>query len=162
MKRQIIYEKLFNFSRWFILVKVITIHQVKRLPTALVSILIPEFGYTTISLDYSSLPWNMYLKRWFYLDFVGAKYFVTNCCAVGGNILYAKANTFWIFQTPKNMAEFLTSSQEVRLIDGGQRESHLLFTCQTVCKAINVFSVCPMVSPCSIATSPDLLWRKIT
>lgn len=70
MKWQIIYEKLFSFSRWFILAQVITIHQVKSLPTALISILIPQFGYTTISLDYSALPWAIYMKSGFYLDFI--------------------------------------------------------------------------------------------
>lgn len=42
-------------------VNVITIHQVKSLPPAVVSNLIPEFEYTTIFLDYSSLALNMSL-----------------------------------------------------------------------------------------------------
>lgn len=78
MKWQIIYEQLFSFSRWFILAQVITIHQVKSLPTALISILIPQFGYTTISLDYSALPWDIYMKSGFYLDFIfGVNYFLS-------------------------------------------------------------------------------------
>lgn len=131
MKRQIIYEKLFNVSRWFILVQVITIHQVKSLPSAQVSILIPEFGYTTISLDYSALPWNMYQKRWFYLVFVWVNYtFLQSAAPL--KITYCMHSKLLNVSKSQsqNLAEFLTSSQKVALIDHGQRGSHLLFTCQ--------------------------------
>lgn len=87
MKRKLIYEKPFNFIIWFIRMRVITIHQVKSLPTASVSILISEFGYATISLDYSTLPWNMDLKMCLFLCCY-SNYFV-KCCAVGGNTLNA-------------------------------------------------------------------------
>lgn len=126
MKRQIIYEKLFNFSRWFILTQVITIHQVKSLPSAWVSILIPEFGYT-ISLDYSALPWNMYQKRWFYLVFVSYKVL---CHLRKPIVCIAKLVLNISKSWSQNLPEFLTSFQKVALIDHGETGSHLLFTCQ--------------------------------
>lgn len=158
MKRQIIYEKLFNFSRWFILVQVITIHQVKSLPSARVSILIPEFGYTTISLDYSALPWNMYPKRWFYLVFARVNYTflqsaaplkITYCMHSKTHLEYLKVmvtETCWVsLKFPEggiNWSWTYRKPSVIYLSNCSIYSSH---------QAINVFSVYTSVFPCTMA-----------
>lgn len=94
--------------------KVITIHQVKSLPTAPVSNLIPEFEYTTIFF-FLIIPLSNEMKKWVYLDFFyfffAAITFLQS--AVLSEVLYVKAN------------QFSPDGWEVPLIDHGQRGSHL-------------------------------------
>lgn len=71
MERQIISENLFNFSRWFILVKVITIHQVKACQRFQISYQSLDTGvFSLINTHFALWIWAFSQKKnheWFFL-----------------------------------------------------------------------------------------------
>lgn len=113
----------------------------------------PGFNFNTRVWIYNHFSW-LFLPPMKYVAKEVAlfrlNYFVTKCSAVGGNILYAKANAFWIIfkltaavsrQRPGGAVNWSWTGTEPSIIylsNSGIYSSR---------QAINVFSVCAAVSP---------------